>query len=242
MVVLPERTWGDAAASGRALLVHGLSSESDSWWRIAEALAEEGWHVTAVDLRGHGAAPRADSYRLEDYAADLPDGWDLVIGHSLGGAGAVLAAQRQGFAGRLVLIDPVLHVPEADEAEIIADQVAELDLTPDSIARAKPHWHERDRAAKLSGVRRVDPDAVTRTFTDTGRWDVTEQARALEVPALILSGDPAVYTMLDPGLGRSLPADYVVIEGAGHSPHRDRPEQTLAALRAWLTTGRGSRP
>lgn len=217
---------------GAALLVHGLSSDSESWWRVAAALEADGWAVAAVDLRGHGYGARAESYALTDYARDLDDGWDLVVGHSLGGAAAVLAAQRPNFTKLLVLLDPVLDVPVADEEAIIADQVAELDFTAETLARDKPHWHKKDRAAKLAGVQRVDPFAVTRTFIDTGRWDVTAEARALTVPTLILSGDPAVYTMLDPQLGRELGA--VVIEGAGHSPHRDRPDETLAALKEWL--------
>jgi pimeloyl-ACP methyl ester carboxylesterase len=212
--------------------VHGLSSDSDSWWRIAEALAAAGWRVTAVDLRGHGSAPRAERYALSDYAGDLFGEWDLVVGHSLGAAASVIAAQRPGFARMLVLLDPVLEVPAEQRSAIIADQVAELDYTAEAIARDKPHWHERDRAAELAGVRRVDPAAVTASFTDTGRWDVTAEARALAIPTLILSGDPAVYTMLDPGLARDLGA--VVVEGAGHSPHRDRPDATLEALREWL--------
>jgi pimeloyl-ACP methyl ester carboxylesterase len=27
---------------------------------------------------------------------------------------------------------------------------------------------------------------------------------------------------------------YVVVPGSGHSPHRDRPEETLSLLRDWL--------
>lgn len=218
--------------TGNALLVHGLSSDSDSWWRVAAALEADGWDVATVDLRGHGIGARAESYALTDYARDLDDGWDLVVGHSLGGAASVLAAQRPHFTKLLVLLDPVLDVPVADEAAIIADQVAELDFTAESLARDKPHWHELDRAAKLAGVQRVDPFAVTRTFSDTGRWDVRAEARALRMPTLILAGDPEVYTMLDPELARELGA--VVIPGAGHSPHRDKPEETLAALREWL--------
>ena len=217
-----------------ALLVHGLSSDSDSWWRVAAALEEDGWDVATVDLRGHGIAARAESYALTDYARDLDVGWDLVVAHSLGGAVSVLAARRPRFTKALVLIDPVLDVPVDQEEAIIAEQVAELSFTAESLARDKPHWHELDREAKLSGVQSVDPAAVTRTFTDTGRWDVTAEARALTVPTLILSGDPAVYTMLDPELAQSLPVDYVVVEGAGHAPHRDRPEETLAALREWI--------
>lgn len=220
--------------TGIALLVHGLSSDSESWWRVAPALEELGWDVITVDLRGHGLAARAESYSLREYARDLDDGWDLVVGHSLGGAASVLAAQRPNFTRSLVLIDPVLDVPVAEQEAIMADQVAELSFTEESLARDKPHWHELDRAAKLTGVQRVDPHAVVRTFTDTGRWDVTAEARALTVPTLIISGDPGVYTMLDPALARELPAEYVVIEGAGHSPHRDRPDETLAALRSFL--------
>jgi pimeloyl-ACP methyl ester carboxylesterase len=242
MIDLPERSWGDAASSGSALLVHGLSSDSDSWWRVAEALAADGWHVTAVDLRGHGAAARAERYRLQDYAGDLPGDWDLVIGHSLGGASSVIAAQRPGFARRLVLVDPVLQVPAAEHEDVKAEQLAELDYTAESINRDKPQWHERDRAGKLSGVHSVDPAAVSGTFTDNDPWDVTAQARALTIPTLILSGDPAVYTILDPALATELATEnpnlsYVVVPGTGHSPHRDRPDETIAVLREWLARG-----
>jgi pimeloyl-ACP methyl ester carboxylesterase len=64
-------------------------------WRYGAWLADAGWHATAVDLRGHGTAPRALDYTIDAYASDVlhtaaPDGepWDLVIGHSLGGAAA----------------------------------------------------------------------------------------------------------------------------------------------------------
>ncbi|UDF14034.1 alpha/beta hydrolase [Antiquaquibacter oligotrophicus] len=223
------------SAGPRILLVHGLSSSADSWWRVVEALAPHA-RVTTIDLRGHGASAPADSYALRDYASDLPrENWDAVVAHSLGGAAAVLAASQPGFARSLVLLDPVLEVPEADFEAVLADQVSELRLDEASVAAEKPHWDERDRAAKLVGVRSVDPAAVEGSFRDTGRWDVRAEARALRSPTLLIAGDPAIYTMLDPELGRTLAAenesiDYRVIAGAGHSPHRDKPEETLAVL------------
>jgi hypothetical protein len=73
--------------------VHGLNGDGATWEPLAEKLAGDGWHVTAVDLRGHGAAGPGDDLTLEGYASDLPGtGWDLVVGHSLGGAVATLAA------------------------------------------------------------------------------------------------------------------------------------------------------
>lgn len=223
----------------RALLIHGLSSDSTSWWSLTGALETAGWDVHTVDLRGHGLAARADSYALADYASDLSGEWDLVVGHSLGGAVGVLAAQHRGFTQRLVLLDPVLDVAVDEFADILADQLSELDLTAESIAELKPHWHERDREAKLSGIQHTDAIAVERTFTDTGRWNVTEQAAALTVPTLILSGDHAVYSMLAPHTVETLLAanplvDYLIIDGAGHSPHRDEPLATFDALLGWL--------
>ena len=223
----------------RALLVHGLSSSRESWWRVAPALDELGYDVTAIDLRGHGTAARAESYELAGYASDLPAGWDLVVGHSLGGATAVLAAQQPGFTRALVLLDPVLEVVPAEFDAILADQLSELSFDEETIAALKPHWHERDRETKLSGIRSTDETVVRRSFTDNPHWNVVPEARALTVPTLILGGDHAVYSMLATQTADALAEanpliEYTVVAGAGHSPHRDKPDETLAALRGWL--------
>lgn len=64
--------WGHPAAGApRALLLHGLPSAAATWWQVASLLAEEGWAVTAADLRGHGLSPRTTSYALDGYAADV---------------------------------------------------------------------------------------------------------------------------------------------------------------------------
>lgn len=224
----------------RALLVHGLSSDATSWWWVREQLEADGWTVATPDLRGHGSAAQPGRYRIADYADDLPDeDWDLVVGHSLGGAAAVVAAHRPRFTRRLALLDPVLDVPEATFDAVLADQLDELSLTPQRLAVEKPHWHERDREAKLRGIRATDAYVVEHTFTDTGRWDVRAEATALTVPTLILAGDPAVYSMIETetldALADANPrVEVTVVAGAGHSPHRDRPEQTISALRDWL--------
>ncbi len=234
---LVEYTHGTAGP--RILLVHGLSSSAGSWWRVIEMLEADA-QLTAVDLRGHGATGPADSYTLPDFASDLPgDGWDAVVGHSLGGAAAVLAAQRPGFTRRLLLLDPVLEVTEEEWDATIADQLDELDLTADRLAELKPHWHERDRAQKLEGVSTVVPEVVSRVFTDAGRWNVIEEARALTVPTLILGGDPDVYTMLAPHTVEDLVDTnphirFTAVARAAHSPHRDRPQETLDLMREWL--------
>src|SRR6478736_4540676 len=127
-VTLPRLSWGDPSAARRALLVHGLGSNGALMWRYGSALADAGWRTDAVDLRGHGTAPRTLDYTLAAYAADVAatgpvdaGPWDLVIGHSLGGAASVLAAAADpSWTRRLVLVDPALLLTDHDR-EIVRD-------------------------------------------------------------------------------------------------------------------------
>ena len=235
--------------SSQALLLHGLSSEPSGWWRVREHLEADGWQVTAPDLLGHGGSAGSSRYALVDYVTAVLDRsgagpWDLVIGHSLGGAVAVSAASRNsGWASRVVLVDPVLRIAPDELDGLVVDQVAELALTDHSIRIEHPLWADRDVEAKLRGVRSVIPEAVPRTFADTivldGAWDLRTAASSLRVPTLVLAADPGVGTMhsaeLAAELGASNPLITTrVIPGAGHSVHRDRPEETLAAVSAWI--------
>ena len=51
-VTLPTLAWGSPHAAKHALLIHGLGSNGALMWRYGVALADAGWHATAVDLRG----------------------------------------------------------------------------------------------------------------------------------------------------------------------------------------------
>lgn len=141
-VELPRQAWGDPAAARRALLVHGLGSNGALMWRFGVALSERGWFAEAVDLRGHGTAPRTLDYTIAAYAADLticrpgadttgsaePAPWDLVIAHSLGGTAAVVAAASvPDWTRRLVLIDPAIHLEDADRDDVRESQQRQFD-------------------------------------------------------------------------------------------------------------------
>src|SRR5947208_1878298 len=115
-VSLPRISWGSPDSPRRALLVHGLGSSGALMWRFGVALADAGWRADAVDLRGHGTAPRAVDYTIDAYAADVaattPSNgpWQAVVAHSLGAAAATLAAAADaGWTERLVLVDPAIH-------------------------------------------------------------------------------------------------------------------------------------
>ncbi|GAA5196724.1 alpha/beta hydrolase [Microbacterium jejuense] len=246
-VSLPRLSWGSAVAERRALLVHGLGSTGALMWRYGVALADAGWRVEAVDLRGHGTAPRTLDYTLAAYGADIaatrPDdggSWDLVIGHSLGGAASLLAsAADPGWARRLLLVDPAVALQADDRAGIGAGLAASFDdPTQEAVHRAHPHWHPQDVELKAHASQVTSRWAVEQTTAQNPTWDVTDAALHVAVPVdVIAAGVGSIFrdTPVEAAVAanpRFRPA--VVITGAGHSPHRDDPEATISAVLALL--------
>jgi pimeloyl-ACP methyl ester carboxylesterase len=246
VVELPFITWGSPTAERHALLVHGLGSDMHTMWRIGEHLASDGWFAVAVDQRGHGTAPRTDRYRIEDYARDLlavrrEHPWDVVIGHSIGGANIVRAsAIEPDWARRLVLIDPALATTSEDRAEIRTRQVHNNHtLTVEQQAADNPHWDQRDIETSVSAQRSADKFALVRSCDDNPDWDVLDETIALTVPTLVFQGDPAViarYTDAHAGQIESANplVTRVTIPGTGHNVHRDAPDLFCAELSDWL--------
>jgi pimeloyl-ACP methyl ester carboxylesterase len=213
-------------------------------WRLGDALAQAGWQATAVDLRGHGDAPRSLDYSVSAYGADLavtlPEGggaWDAVIGHSLGGASStVAAAAAPQWTRRLVLIDPAIHVDGRDAAIVRRSQErAFADTRLEVVQQEHPHWHPQDQELKVDAVLRASAWAVEQTSVQNQPWDVRAEAARLTVPTHVIGADPAVYSIFTGDLADEVLAanpliTLSIVEGAGHSLHRDRPDESIRHL------------
>ena len=228
-LTLPRISWGSPSASRRALLVHGLGSSGALMWRLGDALADAGWHATAVDLRGHGDAPRSLDYSVAAYGVDL--------GHSLGGAAStVAAASAAEWTRRLVLIDPAIHVDGRDAAIVRRSQErAFADTRLEVVQQEHPHWHPQDQELKVDAVLRASAWAVEQTSAQNQPWDVRAEAARLRVPTHVIGADPAVYSIFTGALADEVLAanpliSLSIVEGAGHSLHRDRPEESVRQL------------
>lgn len=247
-LTLPRLHWGDPEAPQKALMVHGLGSSGHTCWQVMEALAEDGWSATAVDLRGHGNAPRASSYRIADFAQDLratePVGggsWDVVIGHSIGGAGAVVASSEQpDWTRRLALLDPALALNEETRTLVLENQRAGHTLQGVAEVEAlNPLWHPLDVQLRVDANRAASLFALEHAVFDNDPWDVTRHAHNVVVPTHILAAEENLGGMFSEVYAQNLLAanhhlSYEVIPGSGHSVHRDKPHETIVALRNWL--------
>jgi pimeloyl-ACP methyl ester carboxylesterase len=240
----------------RALLLHGLTSDGTGWWRLASQLADAGWLVLAPDLRSHGRSPTAaahDLATLVDDVALLGSGWELVVGHSLGGAIAAQLLARPLGIEAAVLVDPVLRLDERQRAELrlrLKEEAGRVDAA--AVRAAEPTWDERDVQRKVLAASLMTPDVVDTVFADNDPWDFVATASSWQARVHLLAADPDHGGLLEPALAARLAADATasvsqsVVHGCGHSIQRERPPVVAAAVAAVLDreprTGPDTRP
>ncbi|MFG2821224.1 alpha/beta fold hydrolase [Kitasatospora sp. NPDC048365] len=223
-----------------ALLVHGIMSDHRTWRRVGPALAERGYRVIAVDLRGHGASPRGDGaepgekYGARLFAQDLvdtlPTGAELAIGHSLGGLTLLGAVDRLRPA-RAVYSDPAWQFAKAEGVDPRLF-VEFKNGTREQITAMNPRWEEADIDVELATLAAWDSD------TALGLWANAEDSglpAAPAVPSLVQLADRSfLVDDTDAGLLRDRGFEVRTVAGAGHTVHRDDFDGFMASLEGWI--------
>jgi pimeloyl-ACP methyl ester carboxylesterase len=248
------RSWG-TPSDPPMLLVHGVTSDTGTFWRLGPALAATGRRAVAVDLPGHGATGRwRGRHRFAETAADLaafiraaglavPD--VQVLGHSWGGM-LVSSLPAAGIRPRtLILLDPPyltlerLRALTEEESEKLYATVEEARA---GVRADYPRWTEGDVEAKALGLTRFSPEGVLAVLLQNGPWDAglanLGDPAAAGIPTWYIRGEWETGSLIPNHVVERLAArvgsDHVLtIVGGSHSPHRMLPEATaLAILRA----------
>ncbi|MEU1116132.1 MULTISPECIES: alpha/beta fold hydrolase [unclassified Streptomyces] len=216
-----------------ALLIHGMMSDHRTWRRVGPALADRGYRVIAVDLRGHGASGRgAYGARLfaDDLVDTLPAGADLALGHSLGGLALSLAAERLAPA-RAVYCDPAWALG-TDGAVDPAAFVAFQRLSRQVIAKFNPRWEAADVDVEVATLAAWDPDSA---LSLSGAHAADHTPAAPVVPSLVQVADPS--PVVDAALKEELVRrgfEVRTVRGAGHTVYRDDFDAFMGSLEGWL--------
>jgi pimeloyl-ACP methyl ester carboxylesterase len=233
------------------VLLHGYSASIEWWEKVAPVLAAHG-RVIAVDLVGHGgseaptdAAPyhadsQADAVHRALQALGVRQA--VLVGHSMGGkVAAALAAKYPEMVERVVVSD----TPAADDLAAmpllgqmvcwpvvgpVMDRFRGVDAITDSSLQTGfaadfpvPQFAHRSlEQLTYAGV--CDSKA--------GGRPVAETLTRLGKPVLVLWGDRDVLTPTGPNVARYTAAGLPphIIEGSGHSPMVEKPDQFLSAI------------
>ena len=223
-------------------LVHGLGASAATWGPFVDRLTATGrYTVTTVDLRGHGTSPRAESYRVDDMAADLveslPTGLDSIVGHSLGGAvlyravarlapdravyldpGFALALPITGLAGRLFWLAPLVSLAIAQLPQAKASAAARAAYGAETLALL-------DDAKKQFDMR-----MAVGVFKDVAFHPVPAEAPA--VPSTIVLSDQSAAVLPDALADQLKQNGWQVrrIAGVRHDMQLEDPDRTFAAI------------
>lgn len=200
------------AGPRRIALVHGLGADGATWDPlIDEILAHVAATIIAPDLRGHGASPRAAVYDLASFADDLvetlPQGLDLLVGHSLGGAVAKAAVARLAPAHALYL-DPgfTLGLPGSGLGARLFWAAAPLTVgvaalfTARGNRAAQADYPARSRALLDAAKTRFDRRMATAVFKDVTMHPVLPAPP--EVPSTIILSAQSKAVVPEPLVGQ----------------------------------------
>jgi pimeloyl-ACP methyl ester carboxylesterase len=247
--------WNRGAASAEAhpsiLMLHGGGQNRYSWKNTGQILADAGFHVIALDSRGHGDSDRSPTanYAVESLCTDTLqvlyqiDRPVALIGASMGGLTGILAAHQAGpeLVTKLVLVDVVPRFEKNGSARIRdfmftnVDGFDSLEDAADAVAAYLPH---RPKPRSPEGLKKNlrerdgrwywhwDPAFLTKPHDDPfARVDMLEQAAInLEIPILLIRGklsDVVSAEGVEDFLAKVPGAEFVELSEAGHTAAGD---------------------
>ena len=249
------RTWTRDGDPHRGMvIVHGVAEHSGRWGHVARFFVEQGYAVSAFDLRGHG---RSDGTRVhvasfDDYLDDLQEvvesglvrtdlPW-VIYGHSLGAfISTYYLGEERPHPDAAVLSSPALA---AEIPGVLRAAAQVLGRIAPKIALPNPFDGDQlSRDETVGEAYFADPLVHTKATTGIALQTFNAQDRILEViksittPALVIHG--ADDTLVPPSASAPLASvasvERKVYPGLRHEMHNE-PEQAqvLADVATWL--------
>lgn len=239
------------------IILHGFLGSLDNWHTLAQAFANAGFMVFAIDLRNHGKSPHTHEHSLELMADDVYHFMQQhqlkecsIIGHSMGGKVAMqLAIHHPETIHKLVIADIAPRAYSHGAHDAVFEAI--FSINPEKI-------QSRNEAESLMSAHLGD--FGTRQFilknlerTENGfRWKFNIQTlhreyhqaiqavnsrHPVQIPALFIRGGQSLYireTDFAEILNLFPKARFETIEHAGHWIHADQPKQFYESVVSFL--------
>ena len=238
-------------ASIPLVIAHGLFGSGRNWGVIAKRLANHR-RVIALDMRNHGASPWHEDHNYHALAADIAEvatnlGQPVdLLGHSMGGKAAMVAALSGAPIRRLIVAD-IAPVGYSHSQQPVIDAMQSLPLD-----------HITSRAEADQALSAHIDNPALRSFllqslnVSERRWRLNLLALSASMdqiigfpdisgcfnaPALFLTGALSDYLRPEhrPIIKALFPkARFAKIPQAGHWLHAEKPHEFEAAVRVFL--------
>lgn len=244
--------WGERGPV--ILAVHGMTSSRKSWERFALQYQDR-YRIYAYDQRGHGdSADVTGPMTLHRALLDLynimeaiPDPVDVLMGHSWGGAVAILGGRR--FDVRCVVaVDPMIRQADLPWYDEFLDDLKSLFAHKGAARDAKVEeeyrtlgWGDVDVERKKHAVRNMTAVPIERLRDENPpeTWDLRRDLESYPKPLLLAMADASesIVPIEDLKYVRERGGPNVAIrvfEGQGHNLHRTDFERFTKELDTFL--------
>lgn len=238
------------------IILHGLFGQCDNWMTLAKQLSDK-FHIFLVDQRNHGQSPQSDEFSYQILADDLKGFIEqheiekpIVLGHSMGGKTVMqFAANYPSMLNRMIVVDisprfyPIHH-------QVILEGLNALPITTlksrgeadKLLGEYIPNFGERSfllkniyRKKEGGFAWRINLPVLTAKIEEVGK--ALECTHTIEVPTLFIGGANSNYIQESDVEEINLKfasANIVMIEGAGHWVHAEKPVELLSAINNFL--------
>lgn len=247
-VELAYRTFGSGPTS--VVLVHGWMVSGAVYDDLVDALGVVGLRLIVPDLRGTGRSGSADgTYTIEQYAKDVlavADAADakkfVVVGHSMGGQIAqwIAASAPDRVLGAALLCPvPASGIPLPPEAQgLFRNSAQNREMQQTILGLACKQLSEASRERLLDDAGKILPACIQGAFDSWTTASFAAKLGEIRAPVLVVGTDDPFFPQefLRNAVVNLIPrAALVYLPGPGHYPGVERPLETAAILRAFLT-------
>lgn len=233
------------------ICVAGMGELRQTYRHFAPKLASLGCRVASMDLRGHGDSDATfTAYDDEALAGDILALIDelgapaVVVGNSMGaGAGVIAAAEAPEKLSGLALLGPFVRDPHGAAVQNAMFRIlltkpwgpaAFMAYYPQWLPGIKPAGYEEHKGRVRENLRRPGHWKSFVATTCTSHAPAEARLPRVVAPTVVVMGaadpdwkDPSAEAQW---IGRELRAEVVMVEGVGHFPQVQAPEETVAAV------------
>jgi pimeloyl-ACP methyl ester carboxylesterase len=242
------RTWGEGEP---ILWIHGLGESSLCFEEIVAQSSLNDFQHWLLDLPGYGRSPWTEPMNLEGLARTLQPvlqrvGRTFVVGHSMGGALAVMMAEVFGSdrIKAVVNVEGNVSLGDCKYSSQVAGRSLE-EFLESGHTRLLENLYRRggeDKAHRgyFVSMRLAQPEMVylhARNLVELSTQEcLSDRMSDLHLPLLYLAGVPSGVCQRSLELLEDSALEVRRMEGCGHWPFVDKPAECARLIQEWLRT------